>query len=123
MNADIDQTEFDWNTPDVVYVAEYYCVEHVTEIIRVFQTLAGDEERYSESDFEEDENLERMLEATGAQEVRQKRVKRKKVRKYIIDVGIALLILHITGFLTGWAWPILYIFLIISAMGQENRKS
>lgn len=38
-------------------------------------------------------------------------------------VGIALLILHITGFLTGWAWPILYIFLIISAMGQENRKS
>ena len=36
--------------------------------------------------------------------------------------GITLLILHVTGYLTGWAWPILYILLIVSAMGQENRK-
>ena len=36
--------------------------------------------------------------------------------------GITLMTLHITGFLTGWAWPILYIFLIISGIGQENRK-
>ena len=37
--------------------------------------------------------------------------------------GIALMILHVTGFLTGWAWPLLYIFLIISGIGQENRKA
>lgn len=36
--------------------------------------------------------------------------------------GIALMILHITGHLTGWAWPILYVFLIASGIGQENRK-
>ena len=36
--------------------------------------------------------------------------------------GVALLVLHATGFLTGWAWPILYITLIISGIGQENRK-
>ena len=36
--------------------------------------------------------------------------------------GVALMVLHITGYLTGWAWPILYVLLIISAMGQENRK-
>jgi|TARA_B100001027_G_C16122374_1_gene265503 hypothetical protein len=36
--------------------------------------------------------------------------------------GIALMVMHLTGFLTGWAWPIVYILLIISAMGQENRK-
>ncbi len=36
--------------------------------------------------------------------------------------GIALMILHITGYLTGWAWPLLYVFLIISGIGQENRK-
>ena len=107
MNADIDQTEFDWNTPDVVYVAEYYCVEHVTEIIRVFQTLAGDEERYSESDFEEDENLERMLEATGAQEVRQKRVKRKKVRKYIID---GARVIEDLGYIAGTEIPIVPVY-------------
>ena len=36
--------------------------------------------------------------------------------------GIALMGLHITGYLSGWAWPILYIFLILVAAGQENRR-
>lgn len=36
--------------------------------------------------------------------------------------GIALMILHITGYLTGWAWPLLYVPLIISGIGQESRK-
>jgi hypothetical protein len=36
--------------------------------------------------------------------------------------GIVLMTLHVTGHLTGWAWPILYIFLILSGIGQENRK-
>lgn len=40
--------------------------------------------------------------------------------------GVALMTLHITGYLTGWAWPILYILLILGGMGQEqdsaNRK-
>jgi hypothetical protein len=36
--------------------------------------------------------------------------------------GIVLMILHITGYLTGWAWPILYVFLIITGVGQENKK-
>tara|TARA_Y100000287_G_scaffold177422_1_gene169048 strand:+ start:510 stop:701 length:192 start_codon:yes stop_codon:yes gene_type:complete len=36
--------------------------------------------------------------------------------------GIALMILHITGYLTGWAWPLLYIFLILVGMGMENKK-
>jgi|TARA_B110000483_G_scaffold125942_1_gene151306 hypothetical protein len=36
--------------------------------------------------------------------------------------GITLLVLHTTGFITGWAWPILYVMLIISGIGQENRK-
>ena len=37
--------------------------------------------------------------------------------------GIALMILHITGFLVGWAWPILYVFLILAGIGQENRRN
>jgi|TARA_R110002153_G_scaffold247742_1_gene403916 hypothetical protein len=36
--------------------------------------------------------------------------------------GIVLMTLHITGYLTGWAWPLLYVMLIISGIGQENRK-
>ena len=37
--------------------------------------------------------------------------------------GIVLMVLHITGYLTGWAWPILYVLLILSGIGQENRKA
>jgi len=36
--------------------------------------------------------------------------------------GIVLMTLHITSYLTGWAWPLLYVFLILAGMGQENRK-
>lgn len=36
--------------------------------------------------------------------------------------GVTLMSLHITGYLTGWAWPLLYVILIMLAIGQENRK-
>jgi hypothetical protein len=36
--------------------------------------------------------------------------------------GVALMVLHIAGFLTGWAWPLLYVILILAGIGQENRK-
>jgi len=34
--------------------------------------------------------------------------------------GIALLVLHVTGYLTGWAWPLLYVFLILTGIGFEK---
>jgi len=34
--------------------------------------------------------------------------------------GITLMTLHITGYLTGWAWPILYVLLILSGIGSER---
>jgi len=36
--------------------------------------------------------------------------------------GITLMILHITGFLTGWAWPILYVLCILTAIGNESTN-
>jgi len=36
--------------------------------------------------------------------------------------GITLMVLHVTGYLTGWAWPLLYIFLIISGIGLETKR-
>jgi len=36
--------------------------------------------------------------------------------------GVALLVLHLGGYITGWGWPLLYVMLIISGIGQENRK-
>ena len=36
--------------------------------------------------------------------------------------GIALMILHILGHLQGWAWPILYVALILIGIGEEQNS-
>jgi hypothetical protein len=87
----------------VVYVAEYYRVEEVRETIRIFQTIDGEEERYSQSDFDEDETLEETLAAVGTVEVRQKRVKKRRVHKYIMSGGG---ILEDCGYIAGKNIPI-----------------
>jgi hypothetical protein len=99
----ISQYEYDWCTPDVVYVAEYYRVEETRETIRIFQTIDGQEERYTQADFDEDETLEDTLAAIGSVEVRQKRIKRKRVRKYIMSGGG---ILEDAGYIAGKNIPI-----------------
>ena len=104
---EIHQDEFDWATPDMVYVAEVYRVEEASELIRVFQTIDGEEERYSERDFEADPELEAMLDATGSVEVRQKRVKRRKVHKYIMSGSK---ILEDSGYISGTEIPIVPVY-------------
>lgn len=99
----IHQYEFDWDTPDVVFVAEYYRVEEVRETIRIFQTIDGEEERYTQADFDADDTLEETLLAVGTVEVRQKRVKRRKVHKYIMSGGG---ILDDMGYIAGKNIPI-----------------
>jgi hypothetical protein len=103
----VHQYEFDWCTPDVVYVAEYYKVEEKTETIRIFRAIDGTEERYTQDDFANDETLEETLMAVGSVEVRQKRVKRKKVRKYIMSGGK---VLEDAGYLAGKCIPIVPVY-------------
>ena len=100
---EIHQYEFDWLTPDVVFVAEYYRIEEVKETVRIYESIDGEEERYSQADFEADESLEETLQAIGSREVRQKRVKRIKVRKYILS-GNA--VLDDCGYIAGKAIPV-----------------
>ena len=104
---EIHQYEFDWSTPDMVYVAEFYRVEEASELIRIFQNIDGEEERYSERDFADDEELEVMLDAIGTIEVRQKRVKRRKVHKYIMS-GSG--ILEDAGYIAGTEIPIVPVY-------------
>lgn len=103
----IHQYEFDWCTPDVVYVAEYYKVEEKTETIRIFQAIDGTEERYTQADFAADEALEETLAAIGTREVRQKKVKRKRVRKYIMSGGR---VLEDAGYIAGKCIPIVVVY-------------
>jgi hypothetical protein len=101
---DIFQHEFDWLTPDLVYVAEYYRVEETSETVRVFEMLDGEEERHTDAELEADDGaLLVELQATGAKEVRQKKVKRRKVRKYILS-GRA--VLEDCGYIAGKHIPI-----------------
>ncbi len=103
----IHQYEFDWCTPDVVYVAEYYKVEEKSETVRIFQAIDGEEERYTQADFDADETLESTLLAVGSKEVRQKRVKRQKVRKYILSGGR---VLEDAGYIAGKCIPIVVVY-------------
>ena len=82
---EIHQYEFDWATPDVVFIAEYYKVEERTETIRIFETVIGEEERYTDADFDADPELEQQLAAIGTVEVRKRRVKRRRVHAYIMS--------------------------------------
>jgi hypothetical protein len=103
----VHQYEFDWCTPDVVYIAEYYKVEDVTETIRIFRAIDGTEERYKAKDFDEDPQLEETLAAIGSVEVRQRKIKSRKVHKYIMSGGR---ILEDAGYIAGKCIPIIPVY-------------
>jgi hypothetical protein len=103
----IHQSEFDWLTPNVVYVAEYYRVEEVKETLHIYRGLMGDEIKIWDEELKEDEEKLRELSATGYKEVRQKKVKRKRVRLYIID---GKEILEDQGYIPGKNIPIVPVY-------------
>ncbi len=102
---EIHQYEFDWLTPDVVYVAEYFRVEMVSETVRIFRSLDGEEERYRDSEL--DDEMLAELEAVGSVEVRQKRVKRQRVRKYVLS---GAKVLEDSGFIAGKHIPVVPVY-------------
>jgi hypothetical protein len=103
----IHQYEFDWCTPDVVYIAEYYKVEDVTETIRIFRAIDGTEERYKSSEFTDDPALEETLAAIGSIEVRQRKIKSRKIHKYIMSGGK---VLEDCGYIAGKCIPIVPVY-------------
>lgn len=100
---DISRTEFDWASPDVVWVAEFYRVETQKHTVKVYQTITGGEERYTAEDFEKDEQLQSRLDATGSTLVKEKQTKRRRVSKYIASGGG---ILEDCGYIAGPNIPI-----------------
>lgn len=101
------QRQFDWLTPDVVYVAEYYEVEDTKETIHIYRGLDGQERRVRDSELEDDDTLEETLQATGFREVRQKKVKRRRVHKYIMSGNG---VLEDCGFIAGKHIPIVPVY-------------
>jgi hypothetical protein len=104
----INQVEFDWCTADVVWVAEYYRVVEKTETVRWFTGLVeGAEVKVTEAEIEADPELLGELAATGFKLARTKKVKRKRVEKYILSGGG---ILEDCGVIAGRCIPIIPVF-------------
>ena len=99
----ITRSQFDWYTPSVVYVAEYYTVEEVSQQIRIYRDFSGKEESLGPDELDEEEE---ML-ATGWKEVRRKKVKTRKVRKYIMS---GAKILEDCGYIAGKNIPIVPVY-------------
>ena len=104
---EIHQYEFDWATPDVVFVAEYYRVEEVPDRVRIYRALDRTEERYTQSDFDADDTLEETLAAIGSVLVREKRGKRRRVHKYIMSGSK---VLEDAGYIAGKNIPIVPVY-------------
>lgn len=81
---------FDWVTPDVVYLAEYYKVEEVKDVAITFTSLSGEDEVYLKSELDEDETIEPQLLATGWKRTNEKKLKTKKIHKYLMSGGKVL---------------------------------
>ncbi len=101
---DINDSEFDWNNNDFVYMAEYYNVEKVKEKIHIYKGLDDEEKRVSETDLENDEELEGVLFATGFTRVRTKEITRQKIHKYLMSGSK---ILEDCGYVAGSHIPII----------------
>lgn len=95
---------FDWCSPEVVYVAEYFKIEEVKENVHVWKLLDGEEVRLSD---EELENQYDYLTNTKAEEVRTKKVIKKKVRKYIMSGNK---VLEDCGYIAGKCIPIIPVY-------------
>jgi hypothetical protein len=105
----VKQGEFDWATPDTVYVAEYYEVEETSEVIHYFRGLVEGEPdmRVPDSELKDDPGKLDQLKATGFREVRRKRQKRQKVHKYQLS---GMKVLEDEGIIAGHCIPIVMYF-------------
>lgn len=104
---DVQSTEFDWFTPSVVYIAEYYEVESTPETVGIYSGLDKQEERVIEDDSDETEEYVAELLATGFTRVGEKKVKRRRVHKYLMSGGG---ILEDCGYIAGRHIPVIPVY-------------
>lgn len=120
---DINTSFFDWNTPDVVYLAEYYRVEEVRETVRTFTDPEGKAVKYTDDELddmgeeligEEPDNDQTAIDAAladlerkGVIEVKARKVKRRKVRKFIL---CGARVLEDCGYIAGREIPIVPVY-------------
>jgi hypothetical protein len=104
----IQNVQFDWATPTVVWVAEHYRVVEKSEKIMWFSGLIpGAEKKVTEEDIKADPKMLGELAATGFTLSRTKKVKRRCVEKYIMSGGG---VLDDCGVIAGKMIPIIPVY-------------
>lgn len=94
---------FDWFRPSVIYVAEYYEVEHVMRELRIFTREATDEEQRIWAEDDDENEIRDDLLAKGWTMTRRK-IKRKRIHKYILSGAE---VLDDCGYIAGENIPII----------------
>lgn len=107
MGNNIEQSEFDWYTKDIVYIAEVFKCEYKNKTIEIYENPMGEEKRISKDELEENEELLNEILASGYTFVRSKKVKKKRIRKYIMD---GAKILEDCGYIAGKHIPIVPVY-------------
>jgi hypothetical protein len=104
---EITQSYFDWATPDVVYVAEHYKIKERWETAYQYVGVDSKKRIYTKTDFENDPDLQRRIEAMGSRRVGEKQFKTREVHKYIRSGGR---LLEDCGVIAGKCIPVIMTF-------------
>jgi hypothetical protein len=104
---DVSSAQFDWATPDSVFVLEYYRVEDKGDTRVTFRGAAGDEAVKLKSELDKDPAIEEELAATGYEEVSRRRFTKKVVHKYVMSGSK---ILEDEGIIAGKCIPVIPVF-------------
>lgn len=109
--------QFDWCTPDVVYVAEYYEIEEKREDVHIYELMDGTEQRFTDKELDADARegkegeevptKEEELESIGAKKIRTKKIRRKRVHKYLMSGSK---ILEDMGIIAGQCIPVIPVY-------------
>ena len=81
------QTQFDWVTADVVWVCELYRVEESKQLVHWFKGLGDAEMRVEQEELDADPEMLDQLTAAGFRKVREKKVGKRVVHKYLLSGG------------------------------------
>ena len=101
----VHQRQFDWLTPDVAYIAEYYVKEKVVKNLVWYKGI-GDSvtpRKFDQDELDEDPEMRKQLRETGFRKDRSKQVKITKVHKYLISGSR---VLEDKGYIAGSNIPI-----------------
>ena len=97
--------EYDWSTPEGVYIAEFYEKEKVNVLMHKWKLIDGQEIWHEDSE-EYQEDIPKLT-AMGAEKIKESRVKRSKVHKYIVCGGG---IVEDCGYIAGKHIPVVMLY-------------